>query len=175
MRTLTWLTTIALALAPGLASADHQNTYYPQYARPELAPRYQQQNKLAEVSADPRDGSDRIQLPPGQFAYLELRAREAPIVLRDFIVRFADGRMIRTGSRGTIVPGQGRVVNLPQTGAPIVEVIAEYGQPYGAYGAYGSYGAYRHAAWNDRTPARLEIFGVPQDCEHDRPTPGWYR
>jgi hypothetical protein len=168
MRTIKWLTTVALALAPGLASADHQNTtYYPQYARPELAPRYQQQNKLAEVSADPRDGSDRIQLPPGQFAYLELRAREAPIMLRDFIVRFADGRSIRTGSRGTIVPGQGRVVNLPQTGVPIVEVIAEYGGQ--------QYGAYRRVGWYDRTPARLEIFGVSHDCEPGRQTTGWYR
>jgi len=166
MRTISWLTTIALALAPGLASADHQNTYYPQYARPELEPRYQQQNKLAEVSADPRDGSDRIQLPPGEFAYLELRARDAPVMLRDFIVRFADGRTIRTGSRGTIIPGQGRVVNLPQTGAPIVEVIAEYGAP-----RYGHYGAYRRTGWYDRTPARLEIFGVSHDCERN----GWYR
>jgi len=171
MRTIKWLTTIALALSPGLASADHQSTYYPQYARPELAPRYQQQNKLAEVSADPRDGSDRIQLPPGQFAYLELRAREAPIMLRDFIVRFADGRAIRTGSRGTIVPGQGRVVNLPQTGVPIVEVIAEYGSSP----QYHQYGAYRRAGWYDRTPARLEIFGVSQDCEPARQTTGWYR
>jgi len=140
MRTIKWLTTIALALAPGLAGA---NPY-----------RYQEQNKLAEVSADPRDGRDRISLPEGQFAYLELRAREAPIMLRDFIVRFADGRVIHTGSRGTIIPGQGRVVYLPQTSAPIVDVIADYGDA-----------RYRRF---DRTPARLEIFGVPQDCNDER-------
>ena len=140
MRTIKWLTTIALALAPGLASA---NPY-----------RYQEQNKLAEVSADPRDGGDRIQLPPGQFSYLELRARDAPVMLRDFIVRFADGRVIHTGSRGTIIPGQGRVVYLPQTSAPIVDVIADYGPPQ-----------YRRF---DRTPARLEIFGVPQHCNDER-------
>lgn len=140
MRTIKWLTTIALALAPGLASA---NPY-----------RYQEQNKLAEVSADPRDGNDHIPLPMGQFAYLELRAREAPIALRDFIVRFADGRVIHTGSRGTIIPGQGRVVYLPQTGAPIVDVIADYGpSPWRRF---------------DRTPARLEIFGVPQDCDREQ-------
>jgi len=52
-------------------------------------------------------------------------------------------------------------VNLPAGSAPIVEVIADYGDS-----------RYRRF---DRTPARLEIFGVPQDCEQGQPQYGSWR
>src|SRR5262245_30009654 len=76
MRIRSILTAAALAVAlPAVASADHETRYYGH----ETAPRYQAANKLAEVSADPRDGADRIALPRGRYAYLELRAVGAPI------------------------------------------------------------------------------------------------
>jgi hypothetical protein len=106
--------------------------------------RYQPQNKLAEVSADPRDGRDVIPLPAGDFEYLELRAQAAPIFLRDVAIEFADGRVMHTGSRGVVIPGQGREVDLPRNHAPIVAIVTDYGPQ----------------RWN-RTPARLEVFGVP--------------
>jgi hypothetical protein len=160
MRIAKLLTTLAVAAMPAVASADHDAPYQPaawrqpreaQWHRPQTEARYQERNKLAEVSADPRDGRDVIQLPAGDFDYLELRARDAPIVLRDVMVQFADGSVMHTGSRGTIIPGQGRVVDLPRGRSPVVALIADYG------------GGYRR--W-ERTPARLEVFGVPEHCDH---------
>jgi hypothetical protein len=135
---------IAAALAaaiPALSSSAAEANPY----------RYQAQNKLAEVSADPRDGRDVIRLPHEDFAYLELRGQNAPIALRDVEIRFVDGTVMHTGSRGVIVPGQGREVQLPVNAPPIEAIITDYGPQ----------------RW-DRTPARLEVFGVNR-CEPSAP------
>src|SRR5256885_14501409 len=98
MSKLPILAAAALAAAiPALSSTADANPY-----------RYQAQNKLAEVSADPRDGRDTIPLPSDDYAYLELRALAAPIALRDVAIEFVDGSVLHTGSRGVIIPGEGR-------------------------------------------------------------------
>jgi hypothetical protein len=125
------------------------NRYLPQNQQPQTEPRYQAFNKLAEIVVCPQRGRDVIRIPEHQprLDYLELRAIGGSVAIRDVAIRFADGHVIHTGSRGVIVPGQGRVIDLPPGSAPVVAVVP-------SYGAIG-YDRY------DGSAVRLELFGVP--------------
>jgi hypothetical protein len=117
-----------VALASGVASAN------PQYWR--------DNGLLLEVSADPRDGRDFVQVDPTRADSLELRALNDTVALRGVTLRFADGRAI-SRTLGFVQPGQPMRLDLPENCEPITSVELDYGNP-----AYRRY---------DRTPARLQI------------------
>jgi hypothetical protein len=153
MRNLITLAT--LAMTAGTAAADHQTfqptreTYVspsslPWNQQPQTEQRYQLRNKLADVRLDAFRHRAYIQLPmQGDLDYLELRAGATPIMLRDVVVRFANGTEIHTGSRGVVEPFEGRVIDLPRNSAPVVAVIPQY-------------------ETTRRRGGQLEIFGVPE-------------
>ncbi len=150
MRTLTTLAILATTAASASASPFISARDLPQNRQPQTEARYQERNELAEVSLDCERDRAVVQLRQSArpLDYLELRAGRTPFLLRDVAVRFADGSVIHTGSRGVVEPFEGRVIDLPRGSAPVVAVIPSY-QSMG-------------------TSAQLEVFGVP---EHGR---GWY-
>ena len=111
--------------------------------------------RLAEVSADPRDGADTIALRGlGAFTHLELRAREALVDLHRIGLRMRDGRVEWLDARARIAPGQQRTIELPLDARRADAVVVDYGDP--------------ERRRRDRTPARLEIYGASQgDCDDD--------
>ena len=110
--------------------------------------------RLAEVSADPRDGADTIALRGlGGFTHLELRAREAFVDLHNIGLRMRDGRVEWLDARARIAPGQQRTIELPLEARRADAIVVDYGDP-----------ADRR---RDRTPARLEIYGASDDCDDD--------
>ena len=141
MHKLVMLATAAVAAAaPAIAHADHD------LSRPV---------RLAEVSADPRDGADTIALRGlGGFTHLELRAREAFVDLHGIGLRMRDGRVEWLDARARIAPGQQRTIELPLDARRADAVVVDYGDP--------------ESRRRDRTPARLEIYGSSQgDCDDD--------
>jgi hypothetical protein len=144
----TTLIAAAIALAvPSLASAEPEYRYdhsynYNQGFRGE-------RERLTEVSADPRDGADFVQLPTrGRFAYLELRARADRVRLHSVQVQFVNGRFSNYTFNRVLMPGESQWIAIPRAGRflPINALIIDYGDP--------------RTRWQDRTPARLEIYGV---------------
>lgn len=106
---------------------------------------YGYRTPVAEVSADPRDGADLIDIHTrARFSRLELRAREAPVRLRGVQVRFDDGHKEDFWMHRVLAPGQSTFIELPRRHV-IDKILVDYGDS-------------EHRRW-DRTPARLEIFG----------------
>jgi hypothetical protein len=124
-----------VALASGVATAN------PQYWR--------DNGLLLEVSADPRDGRDLVNVDPTRADSLELIALHDTVALRGMTLHFADGRAV-SRTMGFMQPGQPVRIDLPENCAPITSVELDYGNP-----AYRRY---------DRTPARLQI--VPHVAPH---------
>jgi hypothetical protein len=124
-----------VALASGVASAN------PQYWR--------QSGLLLEVSADPRDGTDFVQVDPTRADSLEIRALNDNVRLRGLTLHLSDGRAI-SQRIGLVQPGQPVLVDLPQSCGAITSVELDYGDP-----------ARRRF---DRTPARLQI--IPRGTQH---------
>src|SRR5262245_24106192 len=126
------VTLATLAAGPSVASANSMD-YFRQYGL------------LAEVSADPRDGSDFVQVNPMHADAVELVALNAPVDLRGMTVRFSDGRSFHTYAHG-VLPGQPVTVDLPQGCGVITDVQLDY--------------IPREWRWTDRTPARLQLVPV---------------
>jgi hypothetical protein len=103
--------------------------------------------RLAEVSADPRDGTDTIELRSlRHFTHLELRARAALVDIHGLGLRFHDGRVAWMDVRARIAPGERRTIELPREARRAEALLVDYGDP-----------ALRR---RDRTPARLELYGA---------------
>ena len=100
--------------------------------------------KLAEVSADPRDGLDYVELNGPRVDRLVLRAREDEVTLHGVTIRFADGRVWRPRAVRFLAPGERLLIDLPAH-RRIDTIVLDYGE--------------RHLRRRDRTPARLEIYG----------------
>jgi hypothetical protein len=132
MHKLVMFATAALAAAsPAIAHADHD------LSRPV---------RLAEVSADPRDGNDTIRLRDlSRFTHLELRAREASVQIHGLGLRFHDGHTEWMDVRARIAPGEQRTIELPPLARRAEALVVDYGDP--------------ELRRRDRTPARLELYG----------------
>jgi hypothetical protein len=117
-----------VALASGVASAN------PQYWR--------DNGLLLEVSADPRDGRDFVQVDATRADSLELVALNDTVRLRGMTLHLSDGRAI-SQRIGAVRPGQPVLVDLPESCGAITSVELDYGDP-----------ALRRT---DRSPARLQI------------------
>lgn len=124
-----------VALGSGVASAN------PQYWRAN--------GLLLEVSADPRDGRDLVQVDATRADSLELVALNDTVRLRGLTLRLSDGRAI-TQRIGAVRPGQPVNVDLPASCGAITSVELDYGDP-----ALRRY---------DRTTARLQI--IPRMTRH---------
>jgi hypothetical protein len=127
----------------------------PQNQQPQTEERYQPRNKLADIGLAAHGNRAYVQLPQysGSLDYLELRAGQTRVELRDVVVRFADGTSIHTGSRGVVEPFEGRVIDLPRGCAPVVSVMPEYATGYAG--------------------ARLELFGVQEHRNDWRYSSNW--
>ena len=124
-----------VALASGVASAN---------------PRYWRDNGLLlEVSADPRDGRDLVQVDATRADSLELVALNDTVRLRGLTLHLSDGRAL-TQRIGLVQPGQPVHVDLPASCGAITSVALDYGDP-----ALRRY---------DRTTARLQI--IPRTTRH---------
>ena len=143
MHKLVMLATAAVAaMAPAIAHADHD------LSRP---------MRLAEVSADPRDGNDTVRLRDlSRFTHLELRAREASVRIRDLGLRFHDGRVEWLDVHARIAPGEQRTIELPPMARRAESIVVDYGDP--------------ELRRRDRTPARLELYGATAEERSG----GWY-
>lgn len=124
-----------VALGSGVASAN------PQYWR--------DNGLLLEVSADPRDGRDRVQVDATRADSLELVALNDAVRLRGLTLHLADGRAI-TQRIGVVQLGQPVRVDLPARCGAVTAVELDYGDP-----ALRRY---------DRTTARLQI--IPRTTRH---------
>jgi len=146
---------LASTFVPAIAHASHESYARPYAgaARPQLA---SQEVRLAEVSADPRDGIDTIALRDLRgFTHLELRAREAFVDIHGLGLRLRDGRTEWLDARMRIAPGQQRTIELPLDARRAEAIVVDYGDPDGRR--------------RDRTPARLEIYGAAAgDCDDGR-------
>jgi hypothetical protein len=127
-----------VALASGVASAN------PQYWR--------DNGLLLEVSADPRDGRDLVQVDATRADSLELVALNDTVRLRGMTLHLSDGRAI-SQRIGAVRPGQPVLVDLPESCGAITSVELDYGDP-----ALRRY---------DRSPARLQI--IPRATQRHRP------
>lgn len=169
---------ISLALAgalslPAVAAAGHDTgstSSYDAYGRDAYdaydAPRDHHRHgrlgasvRLGEVSADPRDGADFVDLQElfgtghGRFTELRLRAREAPVRLRGIRIELADGRTVNRRLLRVLAPGESLAIALPPSRG-IEHLVIDYGD--------------REDRPTDRTPARLELYGV-RGTAVDRP------
>lgn len=140
MHKLVMFATAALAAAsPAIAHASHDLS---------------QPVRLAEVSADPRDGNDTIRLSGlSRFTHLELRAREASVQIHDLGLRFRDGHTEWLNVRARLAPGEERTIELPAIARRAEAIVVGYGDP--------------ELRRRDRTPARLELFGATADDRYD--------
>ncbi|HWO24102.1 MAG TPA: hypothetical protein VNO30_35410 [Kofleriaceae bacterium] len=140
MHKLVMFATAAIAAAaPAIAHADHD------LSRPV---------RLAEVSADPRDGNDTVRLGGlSRFTHLELRAREASVRIRDLGLRFHDGSVEWLNVRARLAPGEQRSIELPPLARRAEALVVDYGDP--------------ELRRRDRTPARLELYGAIADGRFD--------
>ena len=127
-RLLLSLVAAGVAVGTGVASAN------PSY--------WHQNGLLLEVSADPRDGSDFVQVNPMRAQGLELTALNATVQLRGMTVRFADGRSFYANAHN-VRPGQPVRIDLPHTRSVITNVQLDY--------------IPAEQRRFDRTPARLQI------------------
>jgi hypothetical protein len=118
-----------VALASGVASANH-DAYW------------SNNGLLLEVSADPRDGRDIVQVDPTSADSLELVALNDVVNLRELTLHMSDGRTI-SQHVGPVQPGAPVEVALPGSCGAITSVELGYGNP-----------ARRRS---DRTDARLQI------------------
>ncbi|HEU0030273.1 MAG TPA: hypothetical protein VFQ53_06570 [Kofleriaceae bacterium] len=145
-----FLLALAAALAvPGVAAA---------HTDPEVSRR----DRLLEVSADPRDGADVVDLSGhARYTALELRAREATVRLRGVDVRFADGRVMHHPEYKVLAPGESHTIVLPPSAGRVVSLVIDYGD--------------RDDRWSDRTAARLEVFGLTTGGDDDCDDGGRYR
>jgi hypothetical protein len=126
-----------VALASGVANAN---------------PQYWRENRLLlEVSADPRDGRDLVQVDATRADRLELVALNDAVRLRGLTLHLSDGRSI-SQRVGTVRPGQPVLVDLPERCGAITSVELDYGDP-----------ALRRT---DRSPARLQI--IPRTAAQAR-------
>jgi hypothetical protein len=148
-RLLLSLVAAGMALGTGVASAN--------------ADYWRANGLLLEVSADPRDGNDLVQVNPQRADRLELVALNARVDLRGLVVRFSDGRTFHTHVNG-VVPGRPISVELPENCGVISSVELAYIRP--------------ELRQYDRTPARLQIIPrldrghhayAPQDHYHAQP------
>ncbi|MBX3156557.1 MAG: hypothetical protein KF773_11195 [Deltaproteobacteria bacterium] len=113
--------------------------------------------QIAEVSADPRDGADRVDLELGRrTTAIELRARAAPVRLHSVRILTADGRSRVQRVERWLAPGESLTLDLPRS-VPLDALVLDYGDP-----------ATRPT---DRTPARLELYAVSDQ----RREVGWQR
>lgn len=124
-RLLIPLIAAGVALASGVASA---NASY-----------WRQNGLLLEVSADPRDGTDFVQVDPTRAESLELIALNDVVRLRGLTLHFSDGRTM-TRPMSFVRPGEPTRVDLPNACGAITSVELDYGRQI-----------------VDRTPARLQI------------------
>jgi hypothetical protein len=112
--------------------------------------------RLAEVSADPRDGADTIQIRGlGGFSHLELRAREDLVDIHGLGLRLPGGRIEWLDMRARIAPGEQRAIELPPEARRADAIVVDYGD--------------REHRRRDRTPARLEVYGAALDDCGDEP------
>lgn len=118
-----------VALVSGVASANH-DAYW------------NNNGLLLEVSADPRDGRDLVQVDATRADSLELVALNDVVYLRELTLHLSDGRTI-SQHVGPVQPGAPVEVSLPQSCGAITSVELAYGNP--AWRAY------------DRSDARLQI------------------
>jgi hypothetical protein len=164
MRSLLTISCI-LGLSAGVASAQPWNPYNPSQQRrtqPQTEERYQARNQLTTVRLEPGRNRAYIQLPrTGRpLNYLEIRAGRMRVTLDNVQVLLEDGTTIDSGDRGTVEPFEGRVIDLPRSGARPKAIIAQY------------------RTENHRRGARLTVFGVPEHrgyAERTRPTDFWRR
>jgi hypothetical protein len=135
------------------------------------APELSRPVRLAEVSADPRDGADTIPLRGlRDFTHLELRVREARVEIRGLGLRLRDGRVEWLPVRARIAPGDQRTIELPYDARRADAIVVDYGDP--------------DLRRRDRTPARLELYAATlddrdrargEDRLRGRELPGWER
>jgi hypothetical protein len=147
IRLLMTIATTGVALASsGVASA---NSDY-----------WRQNGLLAEVSADPRDGSDFVDVNPMRADAVELVALNAPVDLRGVTFQFSDGRSFHAFAHG-VMPGQPMTVELPRNCGVITNVELDY----------------IPADWrrSDRTPARLQLLPIAQSYQQHSYEPGYQR
>lgn len=134
-----------MALGSGVASAN--------------ADYWRSEGLLLEVSADPRDGMDHVQVNPQRTDRIELVALNARVDLRGITLHFSDGRTFRAHGRG-VMPGQPVSIDLPPNCGVITSVDLEY--------------IPADLRRTDRTPARLQI--IPRGTMHAyRPQPSTWR
>lgn len=106
--------------------------------------------RLAEVSADPRDGADTVRVRGLRgFTHLELRAREDLVDIHGLGLRLPGGRVEWLDVRARIAPGEQRTIELPLDARRADAIVVDYGDP--------------ELRRRDRTPARLEIYGATAD------------
>jgi len=139
---------VAAGIAVGTAGVASANPTY-----------WRDNGLLLEVSADPRDGNDVVQVNPQRADRLELVALNARVDLRGIVVRFADGRSFHTHVSG-VTPGQPMNVDLPANCGTITSVELAYIRP--------------ELRQHDRTAARLQIvprmtrgYGYAYHADHD--------
>lgn len=147
MHKLVMFATAALAAAsPAIAHANHDLS---------------QPVRLAEVSADPRDGNDTIRLSGlSRFTHLELRARGASVHIHDLGLRFRDGHTEWLNVRARLAPGEERTIELPALARRAEAIVVGYGDP--------------ELRRRDRTPARLELYGATAADRYDDRFDGRY-
>jgi hypothetical protein len=131
-----------VALASGVANAN------PQYWR--------ENGLLLEVSADPRDGRDLVQVDATRADRLELVALNDTVRLQGLTLHLSDGRAI-SQRVGAVRPGHPVLVDLPERCGAITSVELDYGDP-----------ALRRT---DRTTARLQI--IPRMTAQARYVPSY--
>lgn len=134
-----------MALGSGVASAN--------------ADYWRREGLLLEVSADPRDGMDQVQVNPQRADRIELVALNARVDLRGVTLHFSDGRTFHAHGRG-VIPGEPVSIDLPPSCGVITSVDLEY--------------IPADLRRTDRTPARLQI--IPRATMHAyRPLPATWR
>jgi hypothetical protein len=127
----------------GVAHADHRDTKTVSW------------NKLAEVSADPRDGTDVLEISTrARFDRLELRAREGDVELAGMTIYFADGTSYRPHLTQHIEINNQQDIDLPARSRPIDAIEFDYVDTQGTTGA--------------RTKARLEVWAYGDATTGDR-------
>jgi hypothetical protein len=152
MRTTITAIFAACVAVPTLAAADTPTH------RADPAYRGDGRFKIAEVSADPRDGTDVIGVRRARFDQLEVIAANDDVALQRMEIRFENGRVLKPYFRGRLREGDRRLIDLPANAGPIESIVLDYGS--------------RHRRFDDRTSARLKIYGLERgrysDRRHDR-------
>lgn len=168
------ITLVTLAAALGIAGVAHADPpdratrgyvdryvdpygvpYTDRYDRDRRYDRHARWTKLAEVSADPRDGADVLGLDrTGRVDRLELRATGDDVRLERVSVRMRDGRVVTEYVRGWLPVGDVLAIDLPPGARGIASIVLDYGE--------------RDRRRYDRTDARLEIWAAAGGRRDDR-------